>query len=81
MITSTASSARGRNLHITPKMEDRSPNIARDLTGQRSSLENNLVSKINVYVCLFAHASLSHNLTYKDPTRVLGQEGQRQSEA
>ena len=53
IITSTVSSAKGRNLHIAPNVVERSPNIERDLIGKRSSLENYLATEN--YFQLFAY--------------------------
>ena len=66
MITSTVSSAKGRNLHIAPKTDERSPNIEQDLIGKRSSLANYLATENN----LILFTSLSHNLVYKDSVDV-----------
>ena len=55
IITSTVSSAKGRNLHIAPNVVERSPNVdvERDLIGKRSSLENYLATEN--YFQLFAY--------------------------
>ena len=48
---STVGSAKGRNLHITPNMEDRSPNTATWSTGHRSSLgKGDFLSDTTIFV-------------------------------